>query len=75
MQNCALSGECPPGRPSGLRADVRDVSAKCPLYPTRPDPTHIDTHSCSNPHSYLWLPKTAWHESSPKYAHARSCHE
>ena len=68
MQNCALSGECPPGRPRGLQADVRDVSEKCPLYPTRPDPTRISTHSSSNPHSHLCVAKTAWHETSPKYA-------
>lgn len=66
MRSCMLSGKCPAGRPSGLRTDVRAVSAKCPLYPTRPDPTRISTHSSNDLHSCLCVAKTAWHETSLK---------
>ena len=48
MPASALSAECPHGlRTESARSpqSVRDVSAMCPLYPTRPDPTRPEKNS------------------------------
>lgn len=53
MHSYAPSADCPRFvRPDILRRPrfVRDVSAICPLYPTRPDPTRIYL-----PQFCLWL--------------------
>ena len=63
-----LSKECPPGRPTGLRAES-----------ALPDPTRPNTKWLRMQTTFSSLDgyeqKTAWHESSPKHAReVMPCH-